>query len=150
MMCVLIIMTLIPVRTDSCMRLPFWRQMFSCLVIWVDSNWGKRTVWTQCCSLLFHTLFFFFFFHSLPPLFPSLGCLLGRSLTRSHQLLQGSPWPFQFILLHRLSEHRRKAQGRALNSSQLSSTQSSLMMLSILTCDTSCRLGLTLMLTGSA
>lgn len=80
-MCVLIIMTLIPVRTDSCMRSTFWRQMFSCLVMRVDSNWGKRTVWTMCEQ--FHCPCSFSF--------PSLGCLLGRSPPRSHQLLQGSP-----------------------------------------------------------
>lgn len=33
MMCVLIIMILIPVRTDSCTRSPFCRQMFFCLVM---------------------------------------------------------------------------------------------------------------------
>lgn len=72
MMCVLIIITLIPVRTDSCMRLPFWRQMFSCVVMWVDSNWGKRSAWqyaVHCCFIPF--LFF--------PFSPSPLSFLGLS-----------------------------------------------------------------------
>lgn len=116
-MCVIVIMTFILVRTDSPMCLSFRRQMFSRLVIWVDSNWGKRTAWAMYCSLLFHS--FFLLFSLLSFLFPSLGCLLGRSLTDHSSCCREAPWPSEFILLCHLSEHRRRlGQGSEFISAQ--------------------------------
>lgn len=80
MMCVLIVMTLIPVRTDSCMRLTFQRQMFSCLVVWVDSNWEKGTAWAVQCSLLFHSFLFFSPFPPSPLSFPGLSARLSDAI----------------------------------------------------------------------
>lgn len=106
MMCVLVIMAFMLVRTDSPMCLSFWRQMFSRLVTGVDSKWGKRTAWAVCCSLLFQSLFLFL--SLLSSLFPSLGCLLGRSLTDHISCWREAPWPSKSILLCHLSEHRRR------------------------------------------
>lgn len=129
------------------MCLSFWRQMFSRLVMWVASNWGKRTAWAMCCSLLFHS--FLYSFPSFPPSFLPWA-VLWAGAWQITSAAAGKPLGHLSWSSSAIYQSTGGGSGRALNSSQLSSTPSSLMMLSIFTCDTSWRLGLMLMLTGSA
>lgn len=94
----------------------------------------------MCYSVLLHSLLFSFF----PSLFPSLGCLLGRNVTRSRQLLQGSPLAIPVLPL-RADRGVREAWGR--QGSELGSAQQ---FSDAFPLHTSRRPGLTLMPKGSA
>lgn len=60
-------------------------------------------------NVLFIVISFPFLFLSLLlSRFPSLGCLLGRSLMDHISCCREASWPSEFILLCRLSEHRRR------------------------------------------